>query len=294
MKTILSVSEINKLKYNDLVELLCDNCNFIFKKPAFRIKSELKHHSDRHKFCSEECNKKFMSINMMGNNNPMNLPDVNYKSIHDQINSLKCPNCGGDITKYVSPSRLRRSSSNIFCSKECAHKFNTAKKINRIDVKCSNCNNDLKITKGRLKNYKFYFCDRKCQNQYAPKFAAGINRSKLELYLETRLRSICDFELFFNNTVVLDGLELDIWIPSINMAFEINGITHYAPIFGKKKFDRTKKSDDKKLLLCKQKGIELVTIDCRSKKFTYSYGEKILQLIVSKFQTSNLYFTAFM
>lgn len=48
------------------------------------------------------------------------------------------------------------------------------------------------------------------------------------------------------------NLELDIWIPKLNVAFEVNGIHHQS--LGQKERDRFKK------IICEQKGIDLIII----------------------------------
>ena len=55
-------------------------------------------------------------------------------------------------------------------------------------------------------------------------------------------------------------LELDFYIPDIDLAIELNGVTHYKPIYGKEKFERQQKNDEIKRSKCKEQGITLVEI----------------------------------
>lgn len=55
-------------------------------------------------------------------------------------------------------------------------------------------------------------------------------------------------------------LELDFYIPSLRLAIELNGPTHYLPIYGQAKFERQQRNDQLKRDLCKQQGITLVEI----------------------------------
>lgn len=55
-------------------------------------------------------------------------------------------------------------------------------------------------------------------------------------------------------------LELDFYIPSLELAIELNGPTHYKPIYGKEKFERQQRNDKLKRELCDSLGITLIEI----------------------------------
>lgn len=55
-------------------------------------------------------------------------------------------------------------------------------------------------------------------------------------------------------------LELDFYFPELSMAVELNGPTHYKPIFGKEKFERQQRNDEIKREVCKELGIHLIEI----------------------------------
>ncbi|MGA9377881.1 MAG: hypothetical protein WBV73_03685, partial [Phormidium sp.] len=76
--------------------------------------------------------------------------------------------------------------------------------------------------------------------------------------------------------------ELDIYIPSLNLAFELNGIFHYEPIYGLEKLESIQNNDNRKLQTCLEKEIELVFINCSDQqKFKKTTSQKYLDIITS-------------
>jgi hypothetical protein len=77
--------------------------------------------------------------------------------------------------------------------------------------------------------------------------------SKFENWLQEQLPKDYPNICFVFNDCVTIGKELDILIPSLNLAFEINGISHYKPIYGMESLERTQISDRLKRDLCYKK-----------------------------------------
>jgi hypothetical protein len=118
------------------------------------------------------------------------------------------------------------------------------------------------------------------------------NRKKAKLPLcticNTKFTSVSEkhFLEFFNDInsehnirSIISPLELDIYIDELKVAFEINGIVHYNPIYGIEKYNKIIKRDLLKNKLTKDKGIILYTIKDESKKFSIKYAEEILEKI---------------
>ncbi len=97
------------------------------------------------------------------------------------------------------------------------------------------------------------FCSLSCGVKYNNRHKKNvIKRSKLEEILEESLNSkYSNLDIIYSDREILEGLELDIYIPTLKLAFEINGIHHYEPIFGQEKFRKTLKNDYIKELRCK-------------------------------------------
>ena len=85
-------------------------------------------------------------------------------------------------------------------------------------------------------------------------------------------------EFKFNDTSAIQA-ELDIYIPELNIAFELNGIFHYENIFGN--LDKTLIKDKMKVSLCANIGIGLCVIDTsRQKHFKESSSMQYLDIII--------------
>jgi hypothetical protein len=112
------------------------------------------------------------------------------------------------------------------------------------------------------------FCNHSChatyQNTHKTK---GTRTSKLEVWLQGQLRTLYpDEEILFNDKTVINS-ELDIYFPRLKLAFELNGIFHYEPIYGKEKLTQIQNNDQRKFLLCQQKGISLCVIDASKENY---------------------------
>ena len=70
---------------------------------------------------------------------------------------------------------------------------------------------------------------------------------------------------------MLNGLEVDVAIPSLKLAIEWNGIVHFKPIYGQTKLDKVQDKDAEKLKIAANKNINLIVIP------DFVYTNKILQ-----------------
>ena len=105
----------------------------------------------------------------------------------------------------------------------------------------------------------------------------GTRRSKLEVWLEQQLTTLYpEVEFHFNRKDAINA-ELDIYIPSMKLAFELNGIFHYEPIYGPEKLSQIQNNDQRKHAACYESGIEMCLVDVSSmKKFKEKGAMKFL------------------
>jgi len=168
-----------------------------------------------------------------------------------------------EVSEFESIRRLKKSKNQLrFCSHKCftQHKSNIGTKI----IKCTNCNHTIikhisEINKSKSGNH---FCSKSCATKYNNTHKTfGTRRSKLEKYLESELTKLYPkLEIQYNNKTTINS-ELDIYIPSLKLAFELNGIFHYEPIYGQDKLNQIQNNDHRKFQACLEHDIELCIID---------------------------------
>jgi len=202
---------------------------------------------------------------------------------------IKCEECGGTAFQkkhhiikvaYSSPeAETLFSSIETFCSRKCLGIYRDKKR----KVECLYCGREfLKLNAECIRTPKHY-CSHSCSAKSSNKNkTTGFNRSKLEFYIEKELLLLFpNLEVICNDRKEI-GYELDFFIPSLRLAFELNGIFHYEPIYGTDKLDKTKFNDSQKFGLCRDKLISLCVIDTTSLKyFKEGKAKEFLDIIVS-------------
>ena len=201
----------------------------------------------------------------------------------DKANSSKklpceCYFCSN--TFYKEKKFIKNKKDTIkFCSRKC--QFNNQIK----SIKCS-CKQCKKLFTKRLSSIiktKNNFCSKSCAATYNNTHKTkGYRRSKLEVWLEEQLKILYpNLEIKFNDKTAINS-ELDIYIPSLNIAFELNGIFHYEPIYGSEKLIQIQNNDNRKFQACLEHNISLCIID--TSKFTYfkpNKAQEYLQIIMN-------------
>lgn len=278
------------------VEIACDHCGKHFSKRAKYVRADLARGRCRY-FCSTECRSKGSRV----------LKDV-----------TECEECHVALDRTKD-----RRSQHSFCSKRCAalytnrqRSIDSYKKQTRfylrtymefeesvgitptrvvqaavvLNVKCEGCGKDLKRTTSDLKKMKHGkpYCSKSCRmTHYNAHILPRISyrRSELENMLTTLIRvDFPDLKIMPNDRSTLDGhLEIDIYLPTIPLAIELNGPVHYLPIYGDERLKKVQTKDSRKHLELHERGIALLVLDIsklNSKKQQRLFVEKqYLELI---------------
>lgn len=192
----------------------------------------------------------------------------------------KCGNIFYKEKKYINGFINKSKSDTIqFCSRKCKNDAQYTK----ISVICLNCNYifEKKISEIKKSKSGNNFCSKSCAAIYNNTHKKhGTRISKLEKWLNTNLTKLYpDLEFHFNRKDAINS-ELDIYIPSLKLAFELNGIYHYESIHGQDKLQQIQNNDNRKFQACLEQGIELCIIDTSQQKyFKEKTSQKYLDII---------------
>lgn len=236
-----------------------NSCPAIRKKNSERCKN-------RERVECQYCGKKFTLHNIRRHERCCEQnPDKN------EPDYMECQYCGKEIQKTLLPMSI----TNLFQhEKTCP--YNPENK-----TYCKECG-DL-ITSKDAKKY----CNRSCAASYNNKHkTTGVRRSKLEKWIEEQLtEDFPELDIRFNDRELLDGLELDVYIPDLRFAVEINGIFHYEPIYDEDKFNKRVDRDNQKQRLCNEEGVELMVVNTSEQgHFSSESSRKYYKVIKEQIQ----------
>ena len=143
--------------------------------------------------------------------------------------------------------------------------------------------------KNQILKTKNNFCSKSCATTYNNKNKTfGTRRSKLEIFIEEQLiKDFPSLTFYFNSKKFIES-ELDIYIPELKLAFELNGIFHYEPIYGENKLEKIKTNDNQKIINCFKQGIELCIIDTSTCKYLNIKSKNKFYEIVKNLVVQNI------
>lgn len=179
------------------------------------------------------------------------------------------------IKNHLQKNKKFQKDGGKFCSRKCS----SLHQENHLSLRCAQCATSFTRKKSiseyssKKSHNSLQFCSKSCSCRYRNLHkTTGIRRSKLEIWIENQLsNNYQNLNMIFNGKESIDS-ELDIYIPSLSLAFELNGIVHYEPIYGSDKLSLIKNNDNRKFQACLEKQIELVILD--TSKETYFKEEK--------------------
>lgn len=259
MIPLFTQEEFNKAKDKDYLSCECLICKKEFQKTKKRIKQFLKPDvKEKGDFCSRTCSN-------------LNRKNLKLKYNVQEKPKKECLFCNKEF--YINTNQK-------FCSRTC---LRNSKPKTLIDVECKNCKTKFKKDLSNVNRSNNHFCSRSCSASYNNKNKTkGNRRSKLEIWLEEQLTNQYPNLLIDFNKKSAIGSELDIYIPSLNVAFELNGLFHYEPIFGVNKLNQIRENDKNKFQKCFENKIDLCIIDTSKQIYVKpSTSQKYLDIITN-------------
>lgn len=159
-----------------------------------------------------------------------------------------------------------------FCQKVIGQK--RKRKRNLVSVICPICAKSFLRIPAEVSRNNHNFCSRSCAATFRNKNKTyGYKRSKLEdIIINYIKKDFPSLKIVANDSTIV-GLELDIFLPELRLAIELNGPFHYEPIYGSDKLERMQRNDKQKQIACNEKGIELLVIN--TSHIRYLKQEKI-------------------
>ena len=192
------------------------------------------------------------------------------------MNNVTCTLCRKEYHRKKSLIEKYNAGKILpFCSQSCYNSHRTK----LIKIKCVNCGGEFDRQPAQIS--KNNFCSQSCSAKYNNTHKTKGNlRSKLEKYLEKQLTELYpNLEIHFNRKDTINS-ELDIYIPCLKIAFELNGIFHYEPIYGQEKLTQIQNNDNRKFQACIEKGIGLCIVDTSSQKYFKESTSKVFLNII--------------
>jgi very-short-patch-repair endonuclease len=122
---------------------------------------------------------------------------------------------------------------------------------------------------------------------------ASTEGSKAEKFVyEGLTRSGYDVIMHKTGLIAGEKYEIDLFLPNLNVAIEIDGPQHFFPIYGEVSLNRTIKYDSIKNGFLLSKGICVIRVKYMLKYSSLNQNRKLLQLIKSELQRIELNFPA--
>lgn len=176
--------------------------------------------------------------------------------------TFTCPCCTTlfQIPECLYNQRIARNGRHYQpkCSIACLARSH----IRSQEVECVYCARAFTKLAAQMRKTSQHFCSRSCAASYNNCHKQhGSRRSTLEQFVEEQLQRQFPQLPFVCNGKTIIGSELDFYFPTLHLAIELNGIFHYKPIHGLRKFEQICNGDFQKTERCLDLGIVLHVVD---------------------------------
>ena len=116
---------------------------------------------------------------------------------------------------------------------------------------------------------------------------ASVKGSKLEHFLlEALINDGYKVDFHKEQTLANTRLQIDLFLTTMNIAIEVDGLSHFAQVWGQKSLDRNKRADAKKTGLILGKGWKIVRIK-HDKDFSKAYAKILYSKLIGAINELN-------
>lgn len=194
-----------------------------------------------------------------------------YKSNH--LLPLECEHCHEIFYKRKGDVSMSLKGHPDFALRFCSLKCHHLKRVKdtHTEVSCKQCGKIVMKQISWIKKNKHNFCSRSCNARFQNlnKTLGSSRKSKAETYLAELIRA--DFKRLKVEEnirgVLPSGLELDLYLPVLKLAIELNGPLHFFPIFGLNKLLSIQDKDAKKQAEAQIVGCNLIVLNTSNYKY---------------------------
>jgi very-short-patch-repair endonuclease len=102
--------------------------------------------------------------------------------------------------------------------------------------------------------------------------------SRVEKFLLKELKKL--YQVRFHTKVLSTNLEVDLFLPELNAAIEVNGPSHYLPIWSDEALAKQQKYDHEKYSILLTKGLRIIKVKYLVSKFTLFVQEQLKKEIL--------------
>jgi very-short-patch-repair endonuclease len=264
--------------YDTQKSVKCSGCG----KPLWRYKHE---QNDAGLYiCSNECRSRlgnrYTPVECMVCKKTFEKATADLKRYPNHCCSVECRNksnnrqqqyqCEQCKKHFVRAPSLTEDRKNLFYSKRCADQS----LFKQVNVECLKCKKQFTKSPCYMERTRHSFCSPACFSKH--RFDESFVESEFE-----KLVKPLGVPYERNDRKMLGGLELDFWFPSIRYAVEVNGATHYEPIYGEEVLAAQKSRDRRKHKMCNDRGITLRRVkpgDCKRETYLPRYQAVVREI----------------
>lgn len=195
-------------------------------------------------------------------NEVVNVDEFLNSKYHDLI-AVKCSVCGNiqqKVKRLIMNRAWRNKSVNYTCSSNC----NIIRIASSAVYNCKFCDSQITRKKSTVLESQNVFCNKSCAAKYNNIHRkSGCVRSQAEIYLANLIRNDYPSIKIKENckSFLTCKYEIDILLEDIKFAIELNGPTHFIPIYGMNVLNNIKHRDFVKSQELQSLGFNLLIID---------------------------------